>query len=67
MLLPATINAFTFNSFNIPSPIIEKLFHETSTIKKPFDSGTLLNVKLIACRQGLLSWTPKTPQSHSDL
>jgi hypothetical protein len=44
MLLPADINAFTFNSFNIPSPIIEKLSHDTSTIKKTFDSGALLNV-----------------------
>jgi hypothetical protein len=46
ILLPAAINAFTFNSFNIPSPVIEKLSRDTSTNKKPFDSGTTLNVEL---------------------
>lgn len=46
LLSPAAINAFTFNALNIPSPVLDKFVHDTTTIKKPSDAGTLLDVQL---------------------
>ena len=46
LLSPAAINGFTFNALNIPSPVLDKFVHDTTTIKKPSDTGALLDVQL---------------------